>query len=419
MRTLIGAIASMFLAMSAIPATAQTTPVSDSVYTSDLMTRWGRDVTPDNAWRSYPRPQLKRERWLNLNGLWDYAIAKAAAPQPARMDGQILVPYPVESKLSRVARKVTPDDRIWYRRSFSVPQDWAGEHVMLNFGAVDFAATIWVNGAVVGSHKGGFDTFGFDITDYLKPGRNELVVQVADPTSAGTQPRGKQILDPSGIWYTAVSGIWQTVWLEPVPKLHIDDVRATPDIDRGVVDVAVALSGWANDTDAVKLTASAGGKVIASTITRANRRATLAVPNARLWSPDDPYLYDLKAELVTVADPYAGQNERDRKAYDARFTAGEDRTYAAARIAGVPRDTVDTYFAMRKISIGPGRVAGQPAMLLNNKPLFQNGTLDQGWWPDGLYTPPSEEAMKSDLVFLKKAGFNMLRKHIKIEPARY
>ncbi|WP_218016847.1 glycoside hydrolase family 2 protein [Sphingomonas mali] len=419
MRTLIGAIASMVLAMSAIDAAAQAAPTGDSVYTSDLMTRWGREVTPDNAWRSYPRPQLKRDRWLNLNGLWDYAIAKDTAAQPMRMDGQILVPYPVESKLSRVARKVTPDDRIWYRRSFTVPQDWAGEHVMLNFGAVDFAATIWVNGAVVGSHKGGFDTFGFDITDYLKPGRNELVVQVADPTSAGTQPRGKQILDPSGIWYTAVSGIWQTVWLEPVPKLHIDDVRATPDIDRGVVDIAVALSGWASDTDAVKLTASAGGKVIASTIIRANRRATLAVPNARLWSPDDPYLYDLKAELVTVADPYAGQDERDRKAYDARFTQGEDRTYAAARIAGVPRDTVDTYFAMRKISIGPGRVAGQPAVLLNNKPLFQNGTLDQGWWPDGLYTAPSEEAMKSDLVFLKKAGFNMLRKHIKVEPARY
>lgn len=419
MRTLLGAIASMILAMSASGATAQTAPTGDSVYTSDLMTRWGKEVTPDNAWRSYPRPQLKRDRWLNLNGLWDYAIAKAAAPQPARMDGQILVPYPVESKLSRVARRVTPDDRVWYRRSFTVPQDWAGEHVMLNFGAVDFAATIWVNGAGVGSHKGGFDTFGFDVTDYLRPGQNELVVQVADPTSAGTQPRGKQILDPSGIWYTAVSGIWQTVWLEPVPKLHIEDVRATPDIDRGVVDVAVALSGWANDTDAVRLTASVGGKVIASTILRANRRATLAIPNAHLWSPDDPYLYDLKAELVTVADPYAGQDERDRKAYDARFTAGEDRTYAAAHIAGAPRDRVDTYFAMRKISIGPGRVAGQPAMLLNNKPLFQNGTLDQGWWPDGLYTPPSEEAMKSDLVFLKKAGFNMLRKHIKVEPARY
>jgi hypothetical protein len=419
MRMLIGTIASTILAMSALGAAAQTAPASDTVYTSDLMTKWGKEVTPDNAWRSYPRPQLKRDRWLNLNGLWDYAIAKAAAPQPARMDGQILVPYPVESKLSRVARRVTPDDRLWYRRSFTVPQDWAGEHVMLNFGAVDFAATIWVNGAVVGSHKGGFDTFGFDITDYLRPGQNELVVQVADPTSAGTQPRGKQILDPSGIWYTAVSGIWQTVWLEPVPKLHIEDVRATPDIDRGVVDVAVALSGWANDTDAVRLTASAGGKVIASTILRANRRATLAIPDAHLWSPDDPYLYDLKAELVTVADPYAGQEERDRKAYDARFTAGEDRTYAAAHIAGAPRDRVDTYFAMRKISVGPGRVAGQPAMLLNNKPLFQNGTLDQGWWPDGLYTPPSEEAMKSDLVFLKRAGFNMLRKHIKVEPARY
>lgn len=419
MHTLIAAIASMILAMSAIDALAQTAPAGDSVYTSDLMTQWGREVTPDNAWRSYPRPQLKRDRWLNLNGLWDYAITKDSAPQPMRMDGQILVPYPVESKLSRVARKVTPDDRIWYRRSFTVPQDWAGEHVMLNFGAVDFAATIWVNGAVVGSHKGGFDTFGFDITDYLKPGRNELVVQVADPTSAGTQPRGKQILDPSGIWYTAVSGIWQTVWLEPVSKLHIEDVRATPDIDRGVVDIAVALSGWASDTDAVKLTASAGGKVIASTVIRANRRATLPIPDARLWSPDDPYLYDLKAELVTVANPYAGQDERDRKAYDARFTEGEDRTYAAARVGGAPRDAVDTYFAMRKISIGPGRVAGQPAILLNNKPLFQNGTLDQGWWPDGLYTPPSEEAMKSDLVFLKKAGFNMLRKHIKVEPARY
>jgi hypothetical protein len=418
MRTLIGAIA-IILTISAVGAAAQTAPAGDGVYTSDLMTRWGREVTPDNAWRSYPRPQMKRNRWLNLNGLWDYAIAKDSALQPSRMDGQILVPFPVESKLSRVARKVTPDDRIWYRRSFTVPQDWTGEHVMLNFGAVDFSAMIWVNGAAVGSHKGGFGTFGFDITDYLKPGQNELVVQVSDPTSAGMQPRGKQILDPSGIWYTAVSGIWQTVWLEPVPKLHIEDVRATPDIDLGVVDVAVALSGWANDTDAVKLTASAGGKVIASTIIRANRRATLAIPNARLWSPDDPYLYDLKAELVTVADPYAGQEERDRKAYDARFTAGEDRTYAAARIAGAPRDSVEAYFAMRKVSIGPGRIVGQPTILLNNKPLFQNGTLDQGWWPDGLYTPPSEEAMKSDLVFLKEAGFNMLRKHIKVEPARY
>ncbi|MGN6375817.1 MAG: glycoside hydrolase family 2 protein, partial [Sphingomonas sp.] len=406
--------------VGATAAGAQTpTGADDHVYTSSLMTRWGKDVTPQNAWRSYPRPQMKRERWQNLNGLWDYAITAKAVAAPAQMDGQILVPFPVESKLSRVARKVTPDDRIWYRRRFTIPADWAGQHVMLNFGAVDYAATVLVNGAVVGAHKGGYDTFGFDITPYLRPGENELTVEVTDPNSDGEQPRGKQILDPSGIWYTAVSGIWQTVWLEPVPKLHIADVRATADIDRGVVDVDVATNGGTDGTAAVRLTASAGGKVIASTIVRANRHAQLAIPNAHLWSPEDPYLYDLKAELVTVRDPVADAKDPKGAAYDARFTAAEQQDYADATVVGAPSDTVDTYFAMRKISIGPGKLHGQPVMLLNNKPYFQNGTLDQGWWPDGLYTPPSEEAMKSDIVFLKKAGFNMLRKHIKVEPARY
>jgi len=401
--------------VAATAAQAQQAPATDHVYTSKLMTRWGKAVTPANAWRLYPRPQFKRDRWENLNGLWDYAIRPKAVLQPARMDGQILVPFPVESKLSRVARKVTPDQRVWYRRRFTVPADWAGQHVMLNFGAVDYAATVLVNGAVVGSHKGGYDTFGFDITDYLKPGQNELVVEVTDPNSAGEQPRGKQILDPSGIWYTAVSGIWQTVWLEPVPALHIADVRATPDIDRGVVDIDVATNGGTDGTAAMRLTASAGGKVIAQTIVRANRHATLKIPNAHLWSPEDPYLYDLKAELVMVNAPYADQHA----AYDARFTEGEQQAYAHATVVGAPSDTVETYFAMRKISIGPGPVHDQPVMLLNNKSYFENGTLDQGWWPDGLYTPPSEAAMKSDLVFLKKAGFNMVRKHIKVEPARY
>lgn len=402
---------------------AQTTPAQspaggDRVY-SGLTTRWGRQVTPDNAWQEYPRPQLKRAAWKNLNGLWDYAITPAASSLPARMDGQILVPFAVESQLSRVARRVGPDDRIWYRRHFTVPAQWSGQDVMLNFDAVDFAATVWVNGAVAGSHQGGSDAFGFDITPYLHAGDNEVVVEVADPTSAGSQPRGKQILQPNGIWYTATSGIWQTVWLEPVPKLHIADVRATPDIDRGVVEVDVALSGWAEDTDAVRLTASAGGRPIATTVIRANRHATLSIPNAHLWSPDDPYLYDLTAELVTVRDPYASQQDRHHKAYDARFTEREQQTYARAQIVGAPRDRVETYFGMRKISVGPGPVHGQPLLLLNNKPLFENGTLDQGWWPDGLLTPPSEEAMASDLRFLKSAGFNMLRKHIKVEPARY
>ncbi|WHO39863.1 glycoside hydrolase family 2 TIM barrel-domain containing protein [Sphingobium sp. AP49] len=403
--------------------TAATAPIAyaqdDHVYTSDLVTRWGKAVTPDNAWQSYPRPQLQRKEWRNLNGLWDYAITDPAVARPAKMDGQILVPFPVESRLSRVARKLTPEQRLWYRRAFTVPAGWAGQRIMLNFGAVDYAAQVMVNGAIVGGHKGGFDAFGLDITDYLKPGQNELMVQVADPNSAGTQPRGKQSLEPSGIWYTAVSGIWQTVWIEPVPRLHIADVRATADIDRGVVEVDVALSNWASDTDAVRLTASSGGKTVASTILRGNRHATLAIPGAHLWSPDDPFLYDLKAELIDVRDPYAGMAERDRHAYDARFTVGETRRYADAQPVGAPRDTVQTYFAMRKISVGQGPVRGQPVLLLNNKPLFHNGTLDQGWWPDGLLTPPSEEAMKSDLIFLKQAGFNMVRKHIKVEPARY
>jgi beta-galactosidase/beta-glucuronidase len=421
MRKLAAALLCVWAASGAQVAVAQEqAPVrGEKVFTGEVMTSWGKKVTPENAWRSYPRPQLKRAKWQNLNGLWDYAITAPAVAKPAQMDGKILVPFAVESRLSGVARRVDPEDRVWYRRSFTVPADWSGQNVMLNFGAVDYEAKVWVNGAIVGAHKGGFDSFGFDITDYLKPGENELVVQVTDPTSAGSQPRGKQILKPEGIWYTAVSGIWQTVWLEPVPKLHIADVRATPDIDRGTLKVDVALSAWADDTDAVRLTARSGGKVIASTIIRANRQATLPIPNARLWSPEDPFLYDLTAELVTVRDPYAGKPERNRVAYDARYTKGERGTYAAAQVTGAVRDRVDSYFGMRKISVGPGTVAGQPALLLNNKPYFQHGTLDQGWWPDGLHTPPSEEAMRYDLEFLKKAGFNMVRKHIKIEPAQY
>ncbi|MBM7406577.1 MULTISPECIES: sugar-binding domain-containing protein [Sphingomonas] len=204
---------------SGVPALAQrTVPAAPDaiVYKTALTTKWGREVTPENAWRSYPRPQRVRDRWLNLNGQWDYAIAKAGTPRPAQMQGKILVPFAVESKLSGVQRPVLPDDRIWYRRSFAVPADWAGQHVLLNFGAVDYEAAVWVNGAYVGAHKGGSATFSFDITAHLRSGDNELVVQVADPTSDGVQPRGKQTLAPQGIWYTPVSGIWQTVWLEPV-----------------------------------------------------------------------------------------------------------------------------------------------------------------------------------------------------------
>lgn len=417
-RVLTTALASILLTPA---ATAQQT-APGRVYTSDQVTRWGKTVTPANAWRSYPRPQMKRTAWLNLNGQWEYAIRPKAEPRPAAMDGRILVPFAVESRLSGVARPVTPNDRLWYRRSFAVPADWQGQRVLLHFGAVDYEAHIFVNGGMVGSHRGGSDKFALDVTDYLKPGENELVVQVTDPTSAGAQPRGKQQLNPESIWYTPVSGIWQTVWLEPVPALHIEDVRLTPDIDRGELKVDVALNRSAADTDAVRITARSGGRTVSSVVVRGNRPATLPVPNARLWSPNDPFLYDLDVELVSVRNPFPrtpGQPSPHGNRGDLILTEREAALYAAAPVVGAPRDRVESYFAMRKSSIGPGKVAGQPAMLLNNKPVFQNGTLDQGWWPDGLLTPPSEEAIRWELKYLKSAGFNMLRKHIKVEPAQY
>ena len=384
---------------------------SGPAYAGPIMTRWGKAVTPANAWRSYPRPQMVREAWQNLNGQWDYAIVAADAPRPAKMQGKILVPFPVESKLSGVQRKVLPDDRIWYRRGFTVPKDWTGKRTLLHFGAVDFEATIWINGALAGSHKGGSDPFAFDVTPYLKAGGNELVVQVADPTSTGSQPRGKQTLEPRGIWYTAVSGIWQTVWLEPVPDLHIEEVRTTADIDKGSITVAVALSDAGSAADAVKLTVRSKGQVVGTAMMRGNRRTTIASPIAHLWSPEDPFLYDLDAELMKVTPPVAKQLSPSSKR--------EADLYAALQPVSGGGDKVSSYFGMRKIAVGPDPRTGKPVLLLNNKFVFQNGVLDQGWWPDGLLTPPSEEAARSDMVFLKKAGFNMLRKHIKVEPAQY
>jgi beta-galactosidase/beta-glucuronidase len=408
--------AALALALAA-PALAQTAPPATpavpegKVYAGPLMTKWGKAVMPENAWRSYPRPQMVRADWQNLNGLWDYAIVKAEAPQPERMDGKILVPFAVESQLSGVQRKVLPEDRIWYRRSFAVPANWAGKRTLLHFGAVDFEATIWVNGSLVGSHKGGSDPFAFDVSPYLKAGGNELVVQVADPTSAGGQPRGKQTLDPRSIWYTAVSGIWQTVWLEPVPDLHIQEVRAVPDIDKGLVHVEVPLNMAATANDAVRLTVRSKGKTVASALIRGNRRTTIAIPDAHLWSPEDPFLYDLDAELVKVTPPEGR--------LPPPLSQKEATLYAGLQPVAQGGDKVSSYFGMRKVAIGPDPKTGKPVILLNNRFVFQNGVLDQGWWPDGLLTPPSEEAAKYDMVWLKKAGFNMLRKHIKVEPARY
>jgi beta-galactosidase/beta-glucuronidase len=387
-----------------------------------LMTEWGEKITPENAWREYPRPQFVRERWQNLNGMWDYAVTPITAPAPSKFDGKILVPFALEAALSGVGKILQPGERLWYRRSFEVPAAWKSERLLLHFGAVDYECALWVNGGFVGAHKGGFDPFNFDVTPFLKDGNNVVLLGVTDPSDTGEQPRGKQQLKPEGIWYTPVSGIWQTVWLEPVPAgTHLAELRLTPDVDAGGLRV-VGLTDQAisDDTYAVRFTASQDNKTVSSTIARINREGFLKVPDARLWSPSDPFLYDLKAELIRVKNPWpkpAG-NERPNERRP-RFGGRERELYEKAEIEGAPLDVVTSYFGMRKVSLGPGSVAGQPAILLNGQPLFQHGPLDQGWWPDGLHTPPADAAMKWEIEWLRKAGFNMLRKHIKVEPARY
>jgi hypothetical protein len=228
-----------------------------------LMTQWGEKVTPENAWREYPRPQFARERWQNLNGLWDYAITAKTAPAPAKFEGQILVPFAVEAALSGVGKALKPDQRLWYRRSFTVPASWKGERVLINFGAVDYDCVLWVNGGLVGAHTGGFDAFTFDITSFLKDGANELLLAVTDPTDTADQPRGKQQLQPQGIWYTPVSGVWQTVWLEPVPAaLRLAELRLTPDVDAGGLRIVpLADEAVGDNTYAVRFTASSAGMV--------------------------------------------------------------------------------------------------------------------------------------------------------------
>ncbi|MBI5688966.1 MAG: glycoside hydrolase family 2 [Verrucomicrobia bacterium] len=387
-----------------------------------LTTSWGDQVTPENAWREYPRPQFVRERWENLNGLWDYAITRRTAPAPAQYEGKILVPYAVESALSGVARKVTPEDRVWYRRTWTVPAAWKGQRVLLHFGAVDYACSLWVNGGLVGAHTGGSDAFQFDLTGYLREGANELVLGVTDPTDTGEQPRGKQQLDPRGIWYTPVSGIWQTVWVEPVPaEVHLAELRLTPDVENSRLRVATLVNAAVEDHAlAVRLTASTQGRVVATTVVRVNREGWLAVPDARLWSPEDPFLYDLQAELVRVRSPHGDRSRPKERAQLPAFGAQERAAYAQAEVLpGAPLDTVTSYFALRSVSLGAGPKVDQPHLRLNGRPIFQHGPLDQGWWPDGLLTPPSDAAMAWEIDWLKRAGFNLLRKHIKVEPARY
>jgi hypothetical protein len=346
-----------------------------------LKTRWTDTVTPENAWREYPRPQLTRKRWQNLNGLWEYAITKREAPQPEKFEGEILVPFPVESALSGVMRRLGYTQRLWYRRTFEVPEDFRGGRILLHFGAVDWEAIVSVNGKRVAQHRGGYDPFTIDITDALgSEAAQQIVVSVWDPTDTGYQPRGKQVLQTEGVWYTASSGIWQTVWLEPVPANHIERLRIVPDVDRGLVEVTpYAAAGE------VSVRALDGDRLVGQASGPAGEPLEIPLPDAELWSTKNPKLYNLEVRLA----------ERGKEI-----------------------DRVGSYFGMRKVNLGKDK-AGRTRILLNGQPIFQFGLLDQGFWPDGLYTAPNDEALRYDIGVTKDLGFNLIRKHVKVEPARW
>jgi hypothetical protein len=370
----------------ALVALAAASPAAWKPAEGPLVTRWAKDVSPEKVHPEYPRPQMVRKDWQNLNGLWDYAIVAKDAPQPREFDGKILVPFPIESALSGVMQAVSPEKCVWYHRTFEVPAAWKGRRrILLNFGAVDWEAAVYINGKKVGEHRGGYDAFSFDITDALKDGgEQELVVRVFDPTNAGDQPRGKQVLKPGGIMYTAVTGIWQTVWLEPVPEVHIGRLVLTPDVDGKCLRLTVTAAG---DGDAltVEAVATDDGKEVGRVSGKAGAELRLGVPDAKLWSPDSPHLYELRVKLLS---------------------------------GGKSVDTVESYFGMRKIAIGKD-AQGVTRMLLNGKFVFQVGPLDQGWWPDGLYIAPTDEAFQYDVAITRKLGFNMARKHVKVEPDRW
>lgn len=352
-----------------------------------IKTKWAEQINPTNVWAEYPRPIMERPDWQNLNGLWNYAIKPMGEAMPTAWDGQILVPFAVESSLSGVGKRVSDKEELWYQRTFDVPKNWSGKRVLLHFGAVDWKMDAWVNGMNVGSHTGGYVPFCLDVTDALKAsGSNTLTIRVWDPTDQSFQPRGKQVNNPSGIWYTPVTGIWQTVWLEPVAEAHIANLKTTPDIDKHLLQVEVQTEGLSGKGYQAKVSVYDGSKLVAEGAAVNNLPVQVQMPaDAKLWSPDSPFLYTVKVSLLKNGNVV---------------------------------DKVDSYAAMRKISAGKDK-NGIMRLQLNNKPIFMYGPLDQGWWPDGLYTAPSDEALKYDIQKTKDFGYNMIRKHIKVEPARW
>ena len=349
---------------------------------SPLMTRWGKTVRPDNVLPEYPRPQMVRKEWRNLNGLWEFDVGKPddAAPVDKTLPRQILVPFAMESALSGIRETA---EWVWYRRTFEVPAAWRGQRVLLHFGAVDWDSTVIVNGKEIGTHRGGYDPFTLDLTDALTShGPQELIVRVADPMrnqSSGKQLRNAFHKPSNSIFYTSVTGIWQPVWLEPVPTVSIQELQLTPDVDAEVLRVKVGGRG-ATGRETVEVVALSQGREVGRGAGKVGDEINVPVRQPQLWSPDNPFLYDLKVTLQS--------------------------------------DTVESYFGMRKVSIGKDD-RGITRVLLNNKFTFMMGALDQGFWPDGIYTAPTDEALRFDIEFAKRIGLNLLRKHVKVEPDRW
>lgn len=346
-----------------------------------LKTRWTDEVDFDCPLPEYPRPQLVRNDWQNLNGRYDFAITSLNEEIPDSFDEEIIVPFAPECYLSGVRKTITAENYIWYRKKFTLDECFEGKRTVLHFGAVDWASKIYINSKAVGEHRGGYTPFSFDITDYLCDGENELVVRVYDPTDDNWQDRGKQVKKSKGFWYTATSGIWQTVWLEPVNEQYIQSLKFTPDIDSSKIKIEIQTN---TEEPTFRAIIKDGDSIIFAG--KISSTAEIEIKDMKLWSPESPFLYDI---AVALCDDY-----------------------------GNITDAVTSYFGMRKFSIGLD-YQNIPRLYLNNKPYFQNGLLDQGYWSDGGLTAPCDEAMIFDIKAMKELGFNMLRKHIKVEPHRW
>ena len=351
-----------------------------------IKTKWGNNLNQNNIWNEYPRPQLERKDWINLNGLWSYSITGKNALKPGNLDEKILVPFSLESSLSGVMKNLNEKEILWYYREFKIPENWKNKNILLHFNAVDWKCELFINDTKIGEHIGGYSEFYFDITNKLLEGKNKILLKVFDPSDKGYQPVGKQSLNPNGIWYTSISGIWQTVWLEPVSEKYIEKIEINNDFDNKEIKINCKLNK--DENLPLKISLLYNEKEFMKIKGNSNSDIVFKIPEEYFhpWSPNEPNIYRIKAELFD----------------------NEDKII----------DSIESYTTIRKIEQRKDE-NGYYRIYLNNNKIFNMGVLDQGYWPDGLYTPPSEEAMIYDINKLKELGFNTIRKHVKIEPYRY